>query len=138
MRRRHRLAGGAVTDAAAEAAFGKNVFFHDFPVGFSGSSGTVYKITAACGSCTSLLLWSCISFGGIRLALVRSDAPKSSASTEQFATSPAITMPRSIWKGSISFGLVHIPVALYPAVNSDDIDFDWLEKRTMAPIGYRR
>ncbi len=47
-------------------------------------------------------------------------------------------MPRSIWKGSISFGLVHIPVALYPAVSSDDIDFDWLDKRTMAPIGYRR
>jgi DNA end-binding protein Ku len=47
-------------------------------------------------------------------------------------------MPRVIWKGSISFGLVHIPVSLYPAVSSDDIDFDWLDKRSMAPIGYRR
>ena len=47
-------------------------------------------------------------------------------------------MPRAIWKGSISFGLVHIPVALFPAVTSDDIDFDWLDKRSMAPIGYRR
>jgi DNA end-binding protein Ku len=47
-------------------------------------------------------------------------------------------MPRAIWKGSISFGLVHIPVALFPATASDDIDFDWLDKRSMAPIGYRR
>ena len=47
-------------------------------------------------------------------------------------------MPRVIWKGSISFGLVHIPVSLHPAVSSDDIDFDWLDKRSMAPIGYRR
>jgi DNA end-binding protein Ku len=47
-------------------------------------------------------------------------------------------MPRAIWKGSISFGLVHIPVSLFPAVTSDDIDLDWLDKRSMAPIGYRR
>ncbi len=47
-------------------------------------------------------------------------------------------MPRAIWKGSISFGLVHIPVQLYPAVRNDDIDFDWLDKRSLAPIGYRR
>ncbi len=47
-------------------------------------------------------------------------------------------MPRAIWKGSISFGLVHIPVTLFPAVSSDGIDFDWLDKRSMAPIGYRR
>ncbi|MEO8005929.1 MAG: Ku protein [Betaproteobacteria bacterium] len=47
-------------------------------------------------------------------------------------------MPRVIWKGSISFGLVHIPVALYPATTSDSIDFDWLDKRSMAPIGYKR
>ena len=47
-------------------------------------------------------------------------------------------MPRAIWKGSISFGLVHIPVSLFPAVTSDSIDFDWLDKRSMAPIGYRR
>jgi|KBSMisStandDraft_5_1062788.scaffolds.fasta_scaffold01918_4 DNA end-binding protein Ku len=47
-------------------------------------------------------------------------------------------MPRAIWKGSISFGLVHIPVQLFSAVRTDDIDFDWLDKRSMAPIGYRR
>ena len=47
-------------------------------------------------------------------------------------------MPRVIWKGAISFGLVHVPVALYPASQEDDIDFDWLDKRTMDPVGYKR
>ena len=47
-------------------------------------------------------------------------------------------MPRSIWKGAISFGLVHVPVALYPATADTDINFDWLDKRTMDPVGYQR
>jgi DNA end-binding protein Ku len=47
-------------------------------------------------------------------------------------------MPRSIWKGAIAFGLVHVPVALYPASQEDDIDFDWLDKRSMDPVGYLR
>ena len=47
-------------------------------------------------------------------------------------------MPRSIWKGAISFGLVHVPVALYPASSSGGIDFDWLDKRSMDPVGYKR
>lgn len=47
-------------------------------------------------------------------------------------------MPRAIWKGAISFGLVHIPVALYPASQETEIDFDWLDKRTMDPVGYKR
>ena len=47
-------------------------------------------------------------------------------------------MPRVIWKGAISFGLVHVPVALYPASQDVGIDFDWLDKRTMDPVGYQR
>ncbi len=47
-------------------------------------------------------------------------------------------MPRVIWKGAISFGLVHVPVALYPATQDVGIDFDWLDKRTMDPVGYLR
>ena len=47
-------------------------------------------------------------------------------------------MPRVIWKGAISFGLVHVPVALYPASSESGIDFDWLDKRTMDPVGYQR
>jgi DNA end-binding protein Ku len=47
-------------------------------------------------------------------------------------------MARSIWKGAISFGLVHIPVALQSATSSESIDFDWLDKRTMERVGYKR
>ena len=46
--------------------------------------------------------------------------------------------PRVLWKGAISFGLVHIPVALYSATTDHGIDFDWLDKRTMDPVGYKR
>ncbi|HSX51469.1 MAG TPA: Ku protein [Cellvibrio sp.] len=47
-------------------------------------------------------------------------------------------MARSIWKGAISFGLVHIPVALQSATASTGLDFDWLDKRTMDRVGYKR
>ena len=47
-------------------------------------------------------------------------------------------MPHAIWKGAITFGLVHVPVALYPATKEDSIDFDWLDKRSMDPVGYQR
>jgi len=46
--------------------------------------------------------------------------------------------PRVLWKGAITFGLVHIPVALYAATVSHGIDFDWLDKRSMDPVGYKR
>lgn len=47
-------------------------------------------------------------------------------------------MPRTLWKGAITFGLVHIPVGLYPAATHDELDFDWLDRRNMAPVGYKR
>lgn len=47
-------------------------------------------------------------------------------------------MPRVIWKGAISFGLVHVPVALYPAASESGVDFDWLDRRSMDPVGYKR
>ncbi|UVM47809.1 Ku protein [Pseudomonas sp. B21-015] len=47
-------------------------------------------------------------------------------------------MARAIWKGAISFGLVHIPVALVPATSSHGIDFNWLDSRSMEPVGYKR
>ena len=45
---------------------------------------------------------------------------------------------RALWKGAISFGLVHIPVSLHPASGESGIDFDWLDKRSMDPVGYKR
>lgn len=45
---------------------------------------------------------------------------------------------RSIWTGTISFGLVNIPVKLGSAVQSEGLNFDMLSKKDMAPIRYAR
>lgn len=45
---------------------------------------------------------------------------------------------RVIWNGAISFGLVNIPVALHTATSDSGLDFDWLDKRTLDPVGYKR
>jgi DNA end-binding protein Ku len=50
----------------------------------------------------------------------------------------ASTSKRVLWKGAISFGLVHIPIALHSAIEDHRLDFDWLDKRTMEPVGYKR
>jgi DNA end-binding protein Ku len=45
----------------------------------------------------------------------------------------------SIWEGSIGFGLVEIPVVLKPAEQStDEVSFTQLDRRDLAPVGYRR
>jgi DNA end-binding protein Ku len=46
---------------------------------------------------------------------------------------------RAIWKGSISFGLVNIPVGLFTAASSaDELSFRQLDRRNMSPIGYKK
>jgi DNA end-binding protein Ku len=47
-------------------------------------------------------------------------------------------MPRVVWKGAIVFGLVHIPVSLYPASSAKGLDLALLDKRDFAPVGYQR
>jgi DNA end-binding protein Ku len=47
-------------------------------------------------------------------------------------------MARSMWKGAISFGLVHIPVELYPATTEHSLDLHMLDRRDFAPIGFKR
>ncbi|WP_338760681.1 Ku protein [Massilia sp. METH4] len=47
-------------------------------------------------------------------------------------------MARSLWKGAISFGLVHIPVDLYSAVKQNELDLTMLDKRDFSPIGFKR
>ena len=47
-------------------------------------------------------------------------------------------MPRPLWKGAITFGLVYIPVELYPAEKRDTLDFTMLDRRDMSPVGYQR
>ena len=50
----------------------------------------------------------------------------------------ATSSRRVLWKGAISFGLVHIPIALHAATAESGLNFDWLDKRTMDPVGYKR
>src|SRR5476649_2936729 len=45
---------------------------------------------------------------------------------------------RSIWKGSLGFGLVSIPVKLYSAVQTSSLDFDMLDSRDHSRIRYQR
>ena len=47
-------------------------------------------------------------------------------------------MARSIWKGSISFGLVNIPVRVYSAESREEISFHLLDQRNMARVRYKR
>ncbi len=47
-------------------------------------------------------------------------------------------MPRAIWKGSITFGLVNIPVGLYSAEQREEVSFHLLDKRNMARVRYKR
>lgn len=47
-------------------------------------------------------------------------------------------MARSMWKGAISFGLVHIPVEMYPAVSSHGLDLSMLDRRDFSPVGFKR
>src|SRR5262245_10565844 len=45
---------------------------------------------------------------------------------------------RAIWKGSISFGLVNIPIALYPATRREELKFRLLRARDLSPVNYKR
>jgi len=47
-------------------------------------------------------------------------------------------MPRAIWSGSISFGLVNIPVKLFNAVSRKSVSFNQIDKRTGARIKYQK
>jgi DNA end-binding protein Ku len=48
---------------------------------------------------------------------------------------PAPTSSRTLWKGAISFGLVHIPVSLHSATAENRIKFNLLDKSTMTRVG---
>jgi DNA end-binding protein Ku len=45
---------------------------------------------------------------------------------------------RAIWKGSISFGLVNIPIALYPATRKEELKFRLLRGTDLSPVNYKR
>ncbi len=45
---------------------------------------------------------------------------------------------RTLWKGAISFGLVHVPIKLYTATENKDIKFNFLHEKCKTPIKYQR
>lgn len=47
-------------------------------------------------------------------------------------------MPRALWKGTISFGLVHIPVELFSAEKRNELDLTMLDRKDFSPIGFQR
>ena len=47
-------------------------------------------------------------------------------------------MARAIWKGSISFGLVNIPIALYAATRREELKFRLLRGSDLSPVNYKR
>jgi len=48
-------------------------------------------------------------------------------------------MPRALWKGAISFGLVNVPVGLVSGEKAaTELDFTMLDKRDLSPVGYQR
>jgi DNA end-binding protein Ku len=47
-------------------------------------------------------------------------------------------MPRALWKGAVSFGLVHIPVGLYSGRKRNGFDLTMLDCRDMNPVGFKR
>ncbi|RYF33777.1 MAG: Ku protein, partial [Comamonadaceae bacterium] len=51
---------------------------------------------------------------------------------------PAPTSSRTLWKGAISFGLVHIPVTLHSATAENRMKFNLLDKQTMSPVGNKQ
>lgn len=49
-----------------------------------------------------------------------------------------VGMARPTWTGYLGFGLVQLPVRLYPATREADVDFTMLDRRDLSPVGYKR
>lgn len=47
-------------------------------------------------------------------------------------------MPRALWKGAISFGLIYVPVELHTASRENTLPLHILDSRDFAPVGYHR
>jgi DNA end-binding protein Ku len=47
-------------------------------------------------------------------------------------------MPRAIWSGSISFGLVNVPVRMYSAISEHKLHFHFVHEPDQSPIGYQK
>src|SRR5688572_12298197 len=59
-------------------------------------------------------------------------------SASPYPPQPQARAMASIWKGSLTFGLVHVPVEMKTAVRTDQIHFRMLHADDMSPIKYER
>lgn len=53
-------------------------------------------------------------------------------------TGHTVKMPRPVWSGTISFGLVAIPIRLYHGVSKKSVSFNQLDDRTMSRIRLKK
>jgi DNA end-binding protein Ku len=47
-------------------------------------------------------------------------------------------MPRALWRGAISFGLIYVPVEVHTASRENTLPLHMLDSRDFAPVGYHR
>jgi DNA end-binding protein Ku len=47
-------------------------------------------------------------------------------------------MPRAIWTGAVSFGLVNVPVRMYSAIDTNDLEFELVHEKDGGRIGYQK
>src|SRR5215210_483296 len=47
-------------------------------------------------------------------------------------------MPRAIWTGAISFGLVTVPVRMYSAIDEHNLHFNYIHEKDGSRIGYEK
>src|SRR5205085_363191 len=68
----------------------------------------------------------------------RPPSPATNCSAKFRSTTLATEMPRAVWRGSISFGLVTIPVRLYSAVRKRDVRFREVDRLTGRRLHHQR
>ena len=77
--------------------------------------------------------WMIGQAGGIRWETRRRDRPRL-----DHPNSLSTFVMRAIWKGSISFGLVSIPIELFPATRREELTFRLLRGSDLSPVNYKR
>jgi DNA end-binding protein Ku len=69
----------------------------------------------------------------------KASSPKAAEPKDEATARPARGRPKGqVWKGTISFGLVSIPVVLQSGENRKELGFSLLDRRDMSPVGYRK
>src|SRR4051812_18908776 len=60
------------------------------------------------------------------------------ARLDRFLRGDTRLVPRALWSGSISFGLVNVPCRLYSAVQEHKLHFNLVHEADGSPIGYQK